>query len=789
MLPEWLLTSIFLPLLAAPVVGFLGVRIRRLAGWLSALCAAVSTLILVAFTMGHKTGSAVLYEWDWIPTLGVRLSFLVDGVSLFFGFIVTVLGVLISLYSVSYLHQSGQNSGRFFAYLLFFMSSMLGAVFSDNLICLFMFWELTGIASFLLIGFYSSEKMARRGSRMALLVTASTGLVMLLGFISLILFFGTYSYGEILQSALHFKPELNAGIFILLCIGAFGKSAQFPFFFWLPSAMSAPSPVSAYLHSAAMVNLGLFLMARMFPLFAMQPYWVWTLVLVGFLTLVIGAILALLSHELKGILAYTTVSQLGFLMGVYGLASVSGGAHYDFFHLLNHVAYKGSLFMYAGIIAYATGIKDVRKMGRLFRVMPLVSVGMIISVAAMAAVPGTTGFISKDLVVYQLLMLQETMGVMSWVLLAALGIGTVCLTAVGCRLVFSIFFAAPVVQTGYEVRRPSLFFQLPPLILSVFLVVFGVFPEWLQSVLSCFYTEGLHSQDYELFSFSHALSIWWVTATILGVGGVLYWVMNRVQWRWARIPGFLRWDMGFEAFIRTLHRFSAWGARVTRLDAQKDYLLIVVGFFVWVMGGLLFQYRTFLVSAYEVDYLPRLEFFIAALIVGFVLGVVFARAWTTRLIFLSSVGFLLMFYFMLYHAPDLALTQMLIEAVMLILMLLLLAHFPRSEELNERESLFFTFRKLIKMAVAGGAGITVTVLILLMMSYPFQNPIGQFFLENAVNLAHGRNTVSTIVLDFRGFDTLGEITVLVIAALGVLGLLSRSKTRPEPSVAGEEAIH
>ncbi|NJK90833.1 MAG: hypothetical protein HC904_02730 [Blastochloris sp.] len=363
------MSALLLPLGSALLVPFFNQQLRRNSGLLLPLIPLISFALLLALALQTRGSSQTLLELPWVPSLSINLTFLVDGLSLFFGLIVTGIGTLIFLYARSYFEGDQDSAlGRFYSYLLLFLTAMLGTVFAGNLITMFICWELTGIASFLLIGFSHEKEGSRHGARMALLITGLTGLIMLFGLIMLGLGTGTWLWSDLITSdlnSLHSSPWFNAAL-VLIFLGAMGKSAQFPFHFWLPNAMAAPTPVSAYLHSATMVKLGVYLCARIFPVFHQAELWFPLLCSIGFGTMLYCAWLALRSHDLKAILAYSTVSQLGFLIGFYGMGS-SVGVHFDFIHILSHALYKACLFMIVGIVDHSCGIRDIRQLGGLWK--------------------------------------------------------------------------------------------------------------------------------------------------------------------------------------------------------------------------------------------------------------------------------------------------------------------------------------------------------------------------------------------------------------------------------------
>lgn len=763
------LLTVLVPLIGAPILYVLANRFGSKAGWLSLLFPLISALSL--FKLGsssHWATQTVLIEW--VPSLNIHLSFLLDGVSYMFGLIVSIMGLLVCLYAVQYLHEPNRETGRFYAYLLLFMTAMLGTVLSNNIINLFIFWELTGIASFLLIGFYFKDEKSQKGARMALLVTGGTGLVLFVGLILLSQVTGLFYISELIQLSAtqlsHFSPFLTLP-FIFIFIGAMGKSAQFPFHFWLPNAMAAPTPVSAYLHSAAMVKLGIFLVARFYPVFSGLDLWFTLLTTVGFTTMLVGAILAVLSDDLKGLLAHTTISQLGFLIGFYGMGGPSGVEH-DYFHILNHVFYKGCLFMVAGIVIHTLHTQDIKKMGGLFKSMPLAGIACILASAAMAGIPLTSGFISKEHMLTTIFHTIEHGHPQGVLFLIALSITAICLIICSLRLIFNVFFGDSV--HSKDIHKPSLLFQLPPFILALGTVIFGLFPGKAGDLLHHFSVKGLHLEHM------HHLAIWHgvtpellISASVIIIGIIGYKLANKVNWTFATIPSWFRFDTAFNKSLEIGESVSGTISTGLQNNRPISYLPIIFGFIILVMGCTFLPYTELIVDSFNFESFPKFEILITALIGVFSLGVVIVESRLGRLVSLSVTGLLVSFYFMIFKAPDLALTQLLIESVGLVLILLLISRIPE----NRTRTLWKTptFHKIKKAILATGIGGTITILILLVNSDKAPN-IGNYFVQHTNDLAGGSNAVNTILVDFRGFDTMGEISVLVIALLGVIGLLS-----------------
>jgi len=760
---------ILLPLLAVPLVLALASRLGPRVGYLTAAAPLASAGLLAWIAASAGSQPRVILEIPWVPQLGVNLSFLVDGLSIFYGFVICAIGVLVCWYAAEYLGKKYAHA-RFYSCLLFFMSAMLGTVFSNNLLLLFVFWELTGVASFLLIGFFHESDESRRGARQALLVTATTGLCMLVGVILLGLASGTYSLAKLADGSLSDYQETGwiTASCVLLLVGAFGKSAQFPFQFWLPGAMAAPTPVSAYLHSATMVKLGVFLTGRLFPIFHSLELWFWLVCGVGFFTMLLGAFLALRSNDLKAILAYSTVSQLGFLIGAYGVGSKTG-IQADTLHVLSHVLYKGSLFMTAGIVDHCTGWRDVRKLGGLGRYMPVTAFSAAIGVAALAGLPLTTGFISKEL------LLADLVDAKAWIWFALVAISATLTVAFAARLFFNVFTGSK--PDALSVHRPGWAIQTPPLLLALAALILGTFPGLLDGTLNAIKVAGLHGEEPIHLALWHGFNLEvFTTALIIVCGGGIYLLCQKNGWRRAEIPAFLRFDVAFERGLDGLSIFSKKLTLALRADWPPAYLPIVIFFLLVSLAGTVAVSSTrFFEGFAAIDIsLSPLHSFVALMIAVSLVGVIVLRRWTTQLIALSVAGFFLTFYFVLYRAPDLAMTQILVESASVVMILLLLSRFPSSQLLRSEEKREAKGRAF-RVILSGGVGLVMTCLVLFADRHSHPDPVGPKYLELSEPLAEGTNAVNTILVDFRGFDTLGEITVLLIATLGALGLMMRYK--------------
>lgn len=779
-------------MLGALLTALLGRQLGRQVGWAGLGFAMLSAGALAWLAAQAGAHPEHLVRFPWVPSLGVELGFRVDGLSLFFGFIVAGVGCLIIFYAIFYLTASTAHQARFFSYLQLFMAAMLGAVLSDHLLTLFFFWELTGLASFLLIGFLHEEKQSRIGARQALLVTGGTGLALLAGILLLGAATGTYRISELggrLDATALADPRLVAALGLML-LGAFGKSAQFPFFFWLPNAMAAPTPVSAYLHSATMVKLGVFLCGRLFSLFSGGEVWAPALLSVGFLTMLLGSVLALLQTDLKAMLAFSTVSQLGFLCGYYGLGALTG-IRFDFLHILNHTLYKGALFMIAGIVAHAAHHRDLRQLGGLWARMPTVGIAAALCLAALAGVPGTTGFLSKEAALADLLKAVSAAYPGALVALVSFVVAAVLNVIFAARFFVRVFLGAPRSDGAAHAGAPSFPLALPPCLLAGGILVLGLAPQLLTRLLAHWTVPGLQATD------AGAISLWHgptpALAISLGVlaAGLTGWMLAaRRGIGAAPVPRVLRFGEHFERALMALTRLARTATRALQTQNPMAYLPIGIGVSLLLLWGgaastdlwsrmlpaALSDARTLLVDP--------LRIFVAILISLAVFGAVLVREWTTQLIALSISGFLVTFYFVIYQAPDLALTQILVESVSLILLLLLLGRFPKSAERGEALRRPRWSRQVLNGGLAAGLGATMTGLTLVMTAQPHPDLLGPFYLTATLPLAQGANAVNTVLVDFRGFDTLGEITVLLVATLGCIGLLLRYKRTPQERLEG-----
>lgn len=771
--PFLLLTSIVLPILSIPFVLGFSKWIHHRPGLFALLVPILSFFCI--FTIGLQNGFSeqYIFSWAWIPSLGIDLVFVWDGLSVFFGLLISGVGVLIFFYASFYLTDDDKHQGRFFSYLLLFMSSMLGTVFSDHLIVLFVFWEITGISSFFLIGFNHQQENAREGARMSLLVTGLTGLCLLAGMILLGLQAETFKVSEMTFHHVDKSTLFYVTLFLIL-LGIFGKSAQFPFHFWLPNAMAAPTPVSAYLHSAAMVKLGVFLTARLFPLFSANDFWSLTLSSFGFVSMFIGAVQGLLSNDLKAILAYSTVSQIGFLIGMYGIYEA---AKYDYFHILSHVFYKASLFMMVGVIDHALRIRDVRKLGGLARKMPVMALTCFLACAGMAALPLTTGFLSKELILNKIYKQAMAGGWYDWFILFCLGMATICLVAIAIRVFRNVFFKSSDKRwLEKDYHDVGWGIQISPFLLALAVLVFGIWNQPMEELVNEIFKSNPITVSSEKLSQWHGLTPeFYLSMVFLVLGGIVYFIGEKLRWRFTSLFHPFRFDDYFQELTKKL---PDWSLKLTKwIGAQKPtgFLMMIVIFSICFIGIAIMSHISSDINwlsnqmIFEVGFFPVFTAFMIALSALILMGVV---NWLFQLVLLSLIGFLIMFYFILFQAPDLALTQFFIEFINLILILLFMIRLKKSKlEMKYEKRSQWNFYHVMTVMTAVLSSVVVFFFLISFFTRTNLEGIGFHYINKSKEVLEMQNAVNAILIDFRGFDTMGEISVLVIAMLGILGLL------------------
>ncbi len=725
-------------------------------------------------------GERLLVSYSWLPELGLNLSLRLDGLGFLFALLILGIGLLVILYARYYLSER-EPVGRFFSYLLLFMGAMLGVVLSENLLLMMVFWELTSLSSFLLIGFWGNRGDARKGARMALAVTGGGGLALLAGVLLLGQMAGSFQLSEVLAAGDQVRAHaLYPLMLVLVLLGVFTKSAQFPFHFWLPHAMAAPTPVSAYLHSATMVKAGVFLLARLYPVLSGTDLWFYLVSLTGLATLLVGAGMALFQHDLKGLLAYSTISHLGLITLLFGLDSRMATVA-AVFHIINHATFKASLFMAAGIIDHETGSRDMRRINGMWKYLPHTAVLAMVASSAMAGVPLLNGFLSKEMFFGETLQ-QDLLGSFNWVIPAAATLAGVFSVAYSLRFIHDVFFnGEPINLPKFPPHEPPRYMKVPVEVLVFLCLLVGMLPGYtVAPLLSVAAQASLNGPlpEYDL-AIWHGFNLPLAMSFAATLGGILVYLFRQPLFRWyAGLPEVDAKDV-FERGVRAVVAFSR---RITALlengSLQRYLALMLLAALLVVVSGL--------------TRLPRFTGSLGlspldgpglmggtVLCVAALLTVIFHRQRLVALLMLSVVGLLVALVFARYSAPDLALTQLSVEVVTIILLMLALYFMP-SHTPAESSSL----RGLRDFIVAVGCGGVVALLTYAVLTRPLQS-ISGFFLDNSVSGGGGTNVVNVILVDFRGFDTLGEISVLAIAAVGIFALLEGLRLyQPQADSAG-----
>ncbi|WP_412058806.1 monovalent cation/H+ antiporter subunit A [Bartonella sp. DGB2] len=770
------------PFFGSALIGFFRPTAQNKEAWFAGAIALFGFLLTLLLYPAINKGQVVRFSIEWLPQWGLTFSFRMDGLSWLFALLITGIGLLVVIYARYYMDPSDPVP-RFFSFFLAFMGAMLGIVLAGNLVLIVVFWELTSIFSFLLIGYWYHNSGAREGARMALIITGLGGFSLLLGVILLGHIVGSYDIDRLLQagSLIRAHPLYNVSLICLL-VAAFTKSAQFPFHFWLPNAMTAPTPASAYLHSATMVKAGIFLMLRLWPVMGGTETWFWTIGLAGLSTLLLGAYFAMYQQDLKGLLAYSTISHLGLITTLISLGNPLAFVA-AVFHLANHATFKASLFMAAGIIDHETGTRDMRKLRGLFHVMPITATLALVASGAMAGVPLLNGFISKEMFFAQAV---ET-HVPSWLDTISPYIATLAglfSVTYSVRFIHQVFFGSLASELPKTPHEPPRFMRLPIELLVFICLMVGIFPNLTigpilkNAVLSVL---GSATPAYDL-AIWHGFD-WPVVMSLIALfGGLLFYILrHRAFEKNNGNPAFLNAFKGKRIFDRLLitlsWRLARLGERTLSsrsLQTQLRWLLtlslLIIGWLLWKRGGL----NTGSQPASSID-LPFLIIWIIGGACAILTAVKAKFHRLASLILLSVTGLMTCATYIWLSAPDLALTQLLVEIVTTILLLLGLRWLPKRWLMDEpqRRPWSTYSRRFYDFILALAIGGSLAFLSYAAMTRPPKATISNYFLSHAYEKGGGSNVVNVLLVDFRGFDTLGEGVVLILVALSVFALLRR----------------
>ena len=712
-------------------------------------------------------GEEIRVAAHWVPSLGIRFSFLIDGLSLVFALLISGIGILVALYSSAYMAGHLQR-GRFALYLIVFMVAMLGLVLADNLITLFVFWELTTVASYLLIGFEHGSAKARRSALQALLITGAGGLALLAGFILLGIVAGSYELSTILTAGDVVRAHhLYLPILILVLLGAFTKSAQVPFHFWLPNAMAAPTPVSAYLHSATMVKGGIYLLARMHPALSGTDAWIWTLTIFGAVTAVVASVIALRQTDLKLALAYTTVMALGTLTMFLGSeATVAVAAAVTF--LIVHSLYKAALFLVVGIIDHEAGTREVAQLRGLARAMPITAVTAAAAGLSMAGFPPFLGFIGKELK-YEgaLAIASEPMFVATAAVLAnALMVAVAGVVAL--RPFYGVQLDTPRVPSEAPVRM-----WIGPLALAGLGLAFGLAPSLIAGAfVQPAITAILGRPESVKLALWHGINLPLLLSLVtFALGLVIYGVHSRLRQTLVRLEAKLpiNGDRAWNGILYGLKQIAAWQTSVLQGGILRRYLFVVFLTVVVVIGGtLLFSGSVRLPLGWPELFIK--EWAVVTLIAAAAIMTAMTGSRLAAVCALGVVGVGVALLFLMFGAPDVAITQLLVETLFVVLVAVAMLRLPRLEQRDTRPGL------LRNAVVAIAVGAVVTATLLTVVNGPIDLSVTAYFEESSVPEAFGRNIVNVILVDFRALDTFGEIVVVAVAALAAYALI-RGMTR------------
>ncbi|MEK4026560.1 Na+/H+ antiporter subunit A [Sporosarcina sp. FSL W7-1283] len=798
------LLAIFIPFIAACLVPFVHKFLTgRKIGWFVIIVPLLLFVLLLRLVPSLSHGATYTYTLPWIPSADVYFSTYLDGLSMIFALLITGIGSLVVFYSIFYLSER-EAIGRFYTYLLLFMGAMLGVVLSDNLIVLYVFWELTSISSFLLIAFWFHRKQSRYGAKKSMLITVTGGIFMLAGFLMLYTMTGTFSLRELIgMRDIIAADSLFIPAMLLVLLGAFTKSAQFPFHIWLPDAMEAPTPVSAYLHSATMVKAGIYLVARFTPVFAGHAVWFYIVSCVGLLTMLWGSVNAVKQTDLKALLAFSTVSQLGMIMSLLGVGSLafasSESSHVALFtaatfaalfHLVNHSTFKGSLFMVVGILDHQLGTRNIRRLGGLATIMPITFTIALIGSFSMAGLPPFNGFLSKELFFEAMLSLKNanllTMDSLALLFPIVAWVGSV-FTFIYCMvIVFQSFLGK--VPEPFPGQRPAheapIQMLVAPIVLGSLVLLIFFFPNILGTYILGPAMLAVYPHLGNMEGLVPEIHVWhgwkapvFMTLGVIIVGTLLYRYLR--YWKGVYRLGVLQWTLD-RFYNGTLLRMERVATRVTRgymTGSVRDYVAYIMLIFIAFIGIGLAGFQQFVFDFSNDAPIEVNEGVIVFVMMCSSVAVLFARSRITAIILNGVLGYSIAILFVVFRAPDLALTQIIVETVTTVLFLLCFYFLP--EWRAEHRAVSMRWRNWL---IAAASGVIVTVVALLVQGHSLYPTISIYY-ETASRIAGGLNVVNTILGDFRAFDTMLEVLVLFIAGLGVFSLvkLRRKKgvDRPE----------
>ncbi|WP_026913945.1 putative monovalent cation/H+ antiporter subunit A [Christiangramia portivictoriae] len=758
-----MLTAILTGFIFSILLVFVG---RFFKGKLSILASIVPLglfLYFFQFITPIANDEIITRSFEWIPSFGVDLGFKLDGLSLLFSLMITGIGFLVFAYTSSYL-KGHEYLDRFYGYLSAFMGAMLGLVLSDNMITLFVFWELTSISSFFLIGFNNTNPASRKSAMTALGITGIGGLLLLASALLLNNITGTYSISEMLSMSEAIRGNEFYAVAVFLLFGAaFTKSAQFPFHFWLPGAMKAPTPVSTYLHSATMVKAGIYLLMRFTPVLGGENIWNYTLIIVGGITMLYSAIHTLFRTDLKGILAYSTISALGILVFLIGLGTEEAFLAAAVF-IIVHALYKATLFLVTGIIDHQTHTRDITRLAGLNKIMLPVGIAGILAAISSAGIPPTIGFIGKELT-YEATYHSDTIIIISMI--------AIVLTKI--LLLYAGFVAGIKPFTGklpdehQEVKAPDPIMWIPPVLLATLGLVFGIAPFLVEGALIKPVVTALGGNASEIhLALWHGFNTIFILSLItIGVGTALYFLLKPSE---KLVAAAARYNaISPENILNLINKgfvqFSSFWTNFFQNGYLRNYISIIILFLVVIVGYIMIGNTRFVIDYNSLSKITVYEITTTLILIAGIFYTVFTESRLAAVAAMGVVGLSICLIFVFYSAPDLAMTQFSIDTLTVILFVLVLYKLPKYLKLSD-------YKTRVRDGVLSSIfGLIITVLALEVLSEPVSKQVGEFYAANSYVEAHGKNVVNVILVDFRGADTLIEISVLSIAAVGVFGLM------------------
>jgi len=747
---------------------------KHRAGFIVGLLSAASLFLYFAAQISEiSTGQAKVLLVEWVPQLGVELAFRLDGLSMLFCLLISGIGVLVMLYTSGYF-KDHRDQGRLQWLLLAFMLSMVGLVTADNVLLLFIFWELTTITSFLLVGFDHENRQARRSSLQALLITGGGGLVLLVGLLMAAEIAGTYRVSElVLSGALLKNHDAYEFVLALILIGAFSKSAQFPFHFWLPNAMAAPSPVSAYLHSATMVKAGIYLLARFQPALGGTDMWFYTLSIIGAVTAVWASIMSLRQTDLKLMLAWTTVMSLGALTLFLG-SDIRIAALAAMTFLLVHAFYKCALFLVIGNVDFATGTRDSTRLGGLAKVLPITSVAAMAACFSMAGFPPFLGFIGKELKYEGALAIAEEPYLIAAAALAA----NAMMVTVALTIVIRVFLKGETTSGRERIREVPWRMWIGPLILAAAGLLTGIFPDMLaKSILQPALSEVLLRETIVKLSLWHGINVpLAMSIATVAIGTVLFlkfdWVREHIEKTMQVCP--ITGDRIYRSVLRGIERFARGLTDRLQSGSLGQYLTTIFVVFIVTIASFWMANRVTLEFS-QLTAVPPLALVISLPMMCAVLVVAISRSRILSICALGIVGSGVAVLFLLFGAIDVAITQLMVETLFVVLIASVMLNLPKFSG-QEHPGRGGGVRDAV---IAISCGVVICLITVAVGLSPLDLSITEFYEEASLSQAYGRNIVNVILVDFRALDTLGEVAVVAIAALAVIALLTvRSQRNP-----------